>query len=132
MNRIEFKNQFRQLFYLLPTIVCIVLSGMMLNCSRQAEAPKSTPSRPSDIKVEVHDGGPIVVTTNTAEFQILPSGFVEATLLKNGQRLTLDEPGPTSTGGSDSIVHEGKELDFIDFQWNINTEFPNRRNGSVN
>ena len=27
--------------------------------------------------------------------------------------MTLDEPGVGSSGGSDSIVHEGKELDFV-------------------
>ena len=85
----------------------------MLSCTKKAETPKPAPSRPSDVNVEVRNGGPIVVTTRTAEFQILPSGFIQATLLKDGKRLTLDEPGPTSTGGSDSIVHEGKELDFI-------------------
>ena len=54
-----------------------------------------------------------MLTTSTAEFQILPSGFLQATLLKDGKRLTLDEPEVGSTGGSDSIVHEGKELDFV-------------------
>ena len=53
------------------------------------------------------------MTTSAAEFQILPSGFLQATLLKDGKRLTLDEPEVGSSGGSDSIVHEGKELDFV-------------------
>ena len=82
-------------------------------CSKPAEAPKAPPSKPSDIKVEVRDGGPVLVTTSAAEFQILPSGFLQATLLKDGKRLTLDEPGVGSSGGSDSIVHEGKEFDFV-------------------
>ena len=34
--------------------------------------------------------GPIVVTTSAAEFKILPSGLVQATLLKDGKRLSLD------------------------------------------
>ena len=38
--------------------------------------------------------------------RVLPSGFLQATLVKDGKRLTLDEPGVGSTGGSDSIVHE--------------------------
>jgi alpha-galactosidase len=61
----------------------------------------------------VRDGGPIVLTTSAAEFQILPSGFLQATLLKDGKRLTLDEPGEGSSGGSDSVVLAGKELDFV-------------------
>ena len=94
--------------------VLIGLAGLMLSCSKpKVQQPKAEPSRPSDINVEVRDGGPLVVTTSAAEFQILPSGYLQATLLKDGKRLTLDEPGVGSTGGSDSVVHEGKELDFV-------------------
>ena len=99
-------------FFLFRSTLVLLLGGM-LSCSKRSETPKPAPSQPSAIKVEVRDGGPIIVTTSTAEFQILPSGFVQATLLKDGQRLTLDEPGVGSTGGSDSIIHQGKELDFI-------------------
>src|SRR5215471_2220751 len=84
-----------------------------VSCSKPAPQPSVTPSRPSDIKVEVRDGGPAVISTSAAEFQILPSGFLQATMVKDGKRLTLDEPGVGSTGGSDSIVHDGKEFDFV-------------------
>jgi len=89
------------------------IAGALLSCSKPAATPKAAPSRPSDIRVEVRDGGPVVLTTSTAEFQILPSGFLQASLLKDGKRLTLDEPDVGSAGGSDSIVHEGKEFDFV-------------------
>jgi len=91
----------------------IILLAGATGCTKRAEQPKPAPSHPSDIKVEVHDGGPAIITTSAAEFQILPSGFVQAVLQKDGKRLTLDEPGVGSAGGSDSIVHEGKELDFV-------------------
>jgi len=91
----------------------ILLLAGCTSCTKKAEQPKPAPSHPSDIKVEVHDGGPAIITTSAAEFQILPSGFLQADLRKDGMRLTLDEPGVGSTGGSDSIVHEGKEVDFI-------------------
>ena len=32
--------------------------GTVLSCSKAAVKPKPTPSRPSDIRVEVRDGGP--------------------------------------------------------------------------
>jgi alpha-galactosidase len=89
------------------------IAGSMLSCAKPAAPPKVPPSRPSEIKVEVRDGGPVVLTTSTAEFQILPSGFLQASLLRDGKRLTLDEPEVGSAGGSDSIVHAGRELDFI-------------------
>ena len=93
--------------------VLVGFAGFMLSCSKSAVQPKAPPARPSDIKVEVRDGGPVVLTTGAAEFQILPSGFVQATLLKDGKRLTLDEPEVGSAGGSDSIMNEGKDLDFV-------------------
>jgi alpha-galactosidase len=102
-----------QLNSFILAIIFAGLGGVTLSCSKPPAQPKAPPSRPSDIKVEVRDGGPVVLTTSAAEFQILPSGFLQATLLKDGKRLTLDEPEAGSSGGSDSIVHEGKELDFV-------------------
>jgi len=85
-----------------------------LSCtSKPAPQPKAPPYKPSDIKVDVKDGGPVIITTTTAEFQILPSGFLQATLRLSDKRVTLDEPVVGSTGGSDSIVSQGKELDFV-------------------
>jgi alpha-galactosidase len=94
-------------------MLAILLAGSLVTCSKPTQQAKLAPSHPSEINVEVRDGGPIVVTTKTAEFQILPSGFLQATLLKDGKHLTLDEPPVGSTGGSDSILIAGKEYDFI-------------------
>jgi alpha-galactosidase len=92
-----------------PTILFIALAAILANvgCTKPSR-PKTEPSRPSDIKVEIRDGGPVVITTSTAEFQVLPSGATQAALLMQGQRLTLDD----ANNASDSIVHEGKELQF--------------------
>ena len=49
------------------------------------------------------------MTTTAAEFQILPSGHVQASLLKGDQRLTLDE---SSGSSSDFLVHDGREIPF--------------------
>ena len=68
-----------------------------------------TPAQRSNIKVDVRLGGPVIVTTTAAEFQILPSGHVQASLLKGDQRLTLDE---SSGSSSDFLVHDGKEIPF--------------------
>jgi alpha-galactosidase len=93
-------------------ILLVGAAWLSLSCTRTPVQPKAGASRPSDIKVEVRDGGPVVVTTSAAEFQILPSGSVQAFLLKDGKRLTLDEPGVGSTTGGDYIVHDGQELQF--------------------
>ncbi len=101
-----------RLFFSILAVVLAAIAWMMPGCSRPAASPKQS-SRPSDIKVEVQDGGPVVVTTSTAEFQILPSGYLQATLLKDGKRLSLDEPEVSSAAASGHIVHEGRDLEFI-------------------
>ena len=93
--------------------IVITVALVLLSCTKTPPPPKAPPSTPSDIKVDVKDGGPVIITTTAAEFQILPSGFLQATLRKADKRLTLDEPNVGSTGGSDSIVSGGKEFDFI-------------------
>jgi alpha-galactosidase len=102
-----------QLYSCILWIMFAGLSGGMLSCSKPAAKSKGAPSRPSDIRVEVRNGGPVVLTTSAAEFQILPSGFLQATLLKDGKRLTLDAPGIGSAAGSDYIIHDGTDLEFV-------------------
>jgi alpha-galactosidase len=87
-----------------------VTAGLMFSCSKPPVQTKTVYSPPSDIKVEVHAGGPVVLTTKTAEFQLLPSGSLQATLLKDGKRLTLDDTG--SSAGSDEITRAGHPVQF--------------------
>ena len=97
----------------------LMVTGTLLlctGCARTAKKPVETRSEPSKISVVVNSGGPIVLTTSTAEFQILPSGYLQASLLKGGQTLTLDDPRPGSLAESDYLVQEGKEVHFtLDF-----------------
>jgi alpha-galactosidase len=88
-----------------------VLVVFLLNASCSRPQPKTEAPSPeaSQIKVEVKPGGPIVLTTSSAEFQILPSGYIQAALLKGDQRLTLDEPGAAA---SDLLVQNGKPVRF--------------------
>jgi alpha-galactosidase len=103
-------NRFRlQLFSGVTSLILVCATS---GCARKPVEPKPVPSRPSDIKAEVRDGGPVMLTTSAAEFQILPSGYVQAALVKDGKQFTLDEPGTGSAAGSDFIVHDGKELQF--------------------
>ena len=113
MQRVGAAVRRPRLFSVFCGIPVILLAVSMPGCGRHGGQPKAAPSLPSDIRVEVSGGGPVVITTSAAEFQVLPSGFVEAMLVKNGQRLTLDEPNVGSTGGSDSVIIGGKELDFV-------------------
>src|ERR1051325_8553733 len=76
--------------WLLPFLILLASS-----CTRSTDpaADKSAPAT-SAIKVQTNQGSSIALTTSTAEFQVSPSGAVQAFLLKNGARLTLDVPSP--------------------------------------
>jgi len=79
--------------------------------------PKPVPTQPSNIKVEVSPGGPAIFTTNAAEFQVRPDGYVQAFLLKDARKLSLDEPRVGAPSESDYVVVDGKDVHFIlDFQ----------------
>jgi alpha-galactosidase len=105
-------------------IVLIAAILVLLACShlpRQSFSkdakvkPEST--QPSTIKVEVNTGGPVVLTTSAAEFQVRPDGYVQAFLLRDSQKLSLDEPRVGATTDSDYVVVGGKEVHFtLDFQ----------------
>lgn len=93
-------------------------------------AAKAEPTQPSGITVDVKDGGPIVLTTNTAEFEIRPDGYVQASLLPDGplkagataaksevRKLSLDDPKVGAPAESDYVQVAGKEVHFtLDFQ----------------
>ena len=66
----------------------------------------------SAVVVNASAGGSIVIRTSVAEFDILPSGYVQAYLVKSTNRLTLDEPHAAEPG--DYVVSGGKAIaDFM-------------------
>ena len=67
--------------------------------------------------MDVKDGGPVVLTTSAAEFQVTPDGYVQASLLKDGKKLSLDEPNVGAPADSDFVRVGGKDVHFtLDFQ----------------
>jgi alpha-galactosidase len=101
----------------------LILALTGSSCSRQEAKPAANdqPSatqndQPSAIKIELNPGGPLVLTTSTAEFQVLPSGSVQGFLLKDGKKLTLDESSLGKATGSDYLLSGSQELGFkLDF-----------------
>jgi alpha-galactosidase len=92
----------------------IVGLTMLLSVGCERTQTTSEPaSQPSAIKVVVNDGGPVVLTTSTAEFQILPSGYVQASLLKDGKKLSLDETKVGAPEDTDHVIVGKKEIDFV-------------------
>ena len=105
----------------------ILLSGMLLllsACSSHPQLPqlpkpkpKPKPTQPSTITVEIKTGGPVVITTSAAEFQVRSDGNVQGFLLKDGGKLTLDEPRVGALSDSDYAVIDGRDVHFtVDFQ----------------
>ena len=108
--RANFSGSYLRLFS------CLAIIVLSLGCSGPAAKPKPEPSRPSDIRVVVSDGGPVTFTTSTAEFQILPSGYVQGFLIKDGRKLTLDDPRLGTPTGSNFISSAKQEVHFtLDF-----------------
>ncbi len=105
----------------ITTALCLLL---LAGCSKsplplpgKTATAKPEPTQPSAINVEVKDGGPVVLTTSTAEFQVRPDGYVQAFLLKDGKRLSLDEPVAGAPADSDFVRAAGKDVHFtLDFQ----------------
>ena len=96
-------------------LLFLVCGGTLLNtsCARTAKRPAEPPSQPSGINVAVNDGGPVVITTSTAEFQVLPSGYIQASLMKAGQKLSLDESEPGKPADSNFLISDGKTIPFV-------------------
>jgi alpha-galactosidase len=88
---------------------CIVLASTLgIIACQNSSSP--TVAGSSKIVVTVNPGGPVAIKTSSADFEILPSGYVEAYLLKQGKRLTLDDPAGSGPDSSNSVTVDGKEI----------------------
>ena len=91
-----------------PVSAMVALSATLLlfeGCKRSqpaVNAPKV--AAVSAVEVRVNPAGPLVINTAVSEFHLTPRGYVQAFLLRNGQRFTLDDPGADAAGGSATIA----------------------------
>jgi len=97
----------------LATIALSMVLALACNRVQPKRRSKEAPSQPSAIRVETASGGPLVLTTSAAAFEIGPSGYIQAFLLRDGKRLTLDEPKLGQPDESDYLVQGGKEIHFV-------------------
>jgi alpha-galactosidase len=95
-------------------IFTLIASSVLLTlgCARQQKGAEPA-SQPSTIKVVVNDGGPVLITTSTAEFQVLPSGYIQASLMKGGQKLSLDEVEQGKPVDSNFLMAGKKVIAFV-------------------
>ena len=100
-----------------PALRCVSLAcalalmSIVSSCDRTKT--EQAHQQPSAIQVSTNPGSPALIRTSSAEFRLLPSGYLQASLVRDGNLNTLDDPaaGPNS---SDSLVSNGHEItDFI-------------------
>jgi alpha-galactosidase len=99
-------------------LVALILSLLaFLGCAKQTAPPGEVAPPPSAVSVTVNPGGPVALKTVRAEFEVLPSGYVQGSLIKEGKPLTLDDPESGPSASSDYLVVGSKEIrDFtLDF-----------------
>jgi alpha-galactosidase len=99
-----------------PVHIVLLLAGLLtipvLSCS--SHRSNSSSRAESKIEVAISDGGPVVISTPSAQFQVSKTGYIQAALLQGGQELSLDDAQADSQASADQVVSGGKEIsDFV-------------------
>jgi alpha-galactosidase len=90
-------------------LLCCVAIAATNGCSRQRSASDGTPGG-TEITVIAQPGTPIVIKSSSAEFRVLPSGYIQAELLSNGTPVRLDDPQDANSAAGDTLIIAGKEI----------------------
>jgi alpha-galactosidase len=90
-------------------LLCCVAIAATNGCSRQRSASDGTPGG-TEITVIAQPGTPIVIKSSSAEFRVLPSGYIQAELLSNGTPVRLDDPQDANSAAGDTLITAGKEI----------------------
>ena len=91
-------------------ILVLLVAAASVGCSKTPPPPGGKAAPQSQVTVTVNAGGPVVVRSAEAEFDILPSGYVQAFLLKDGKRLSLEEPQAGAPVSGDTLFSAGREV----------------------
>ena len=108
-KRTELQNILRAaMLPLAAAALCLVASG----CGKQATV-SAPPAKASESQVTVNaSANAVVVDSAAAEFAIAPSGYVAASLLSDGRKLSLDDAAGTP---GVALAAAGKELPDVVF-----------------
>src|SRR5712671_1303125 len=95
------------------TFLIILLAAFIVSC-HQSPSKRVLVKGDSAITVTVPSSGPIVITTPMAEFRLTSAGYLQASLLRDKQVLTLDDSDDDPNRSADWLVTGGKEVgDFV-------------------
>lgn len=120
-------SSFRLTVLALALLPLVFLSG----CNRQS-SQRTSPQGTSAVSVTVTSGGPMIIQTPAAEFQLNAAGYLQAGLLRDGKASTLDDAQADPNSSADSVTSGGKEIsDFVlDFA-NVRITTPSGRLGAA-
>lgn len=90
--------------------VCVSALAMAGLCSSLYAQNRDRPT--AIVEVSLRPAGTVAIRTPAAEFELLASGYLEGRLLREGQRLTLDEPLREEAEGGDLLVSDGAPVHF--------------------
>jgi alpha-galactosidase len=94
----------------------LACSLAFVGCSSENPAPPDNHVQAASTVTVTHNpGAPVVIRSSSAEFDVLPTGYVQGYLIKDGKRLTLDEPDASASG--EPIQGDGKQ--FSDFTFDL-------------
>ncbi|HVO62104.1 MAG TPA: glycoside hydrolase family 36 protein [Terriglobales bacterium] len=111
-------------------LAALILTVPVVSCSsNRSKVPAAAESK---IHVVVNPGGPLVITTSGGEFQVSKTGYIQAALLRDGQKLSLDDAQADSQASADEVTSGGKAVsDFaLDFS-NARVTSPSGRLGAA-
>ncbi len=109
------RPSFLRASFAVPRAALATLSFALFIATVGCNHPKTLPVlEPESAITASTSPGALALQTSTAEFQVLPPGYVEASLLRDGQKWTLDDPAAGSTANADYPVVAAKEIsDFV-------------------
>jgi alpha-galactosidase len=98
---------------LAPLGLLILIGTAVVSCNR-GRSGVSDEQASSSVHVAAGSSGPLVVQTPAAQFRLFPTGYLQASLLRNGQALSLDDPPTGASISADTLLSGGKEIrDFV-------------------
>ncbi len=98
---------------LATTSLILLLAAPIVSC-HQRPSDRGAIEGNSGVSVAVTSAGPIVIKTQVAEFRLTAAGYLQASLLRDNQVLTLDDVHADPQGSADAVVSGGKEIsDFV-------------------
>jgi alpha-galactosidase len=90
-------------------LLCCLAIAATNGCSRQRSASNEAAGG-TEITVITQPGTPIVIKSSSAEFRVLPSGYIQPQLLDNGTPVRLDDPHNANSAAGDTLISAGKEI----------------------